>query len=127
MPVCNFEPPYAHGQVPMDHRAVSQPPMAEWPDECVWWQLKSERYDAERMGDNYHNQQYLENLEMEWLRRNLCSRCQREIDEPLAEQIAELESRARNAEDKLGRIRKEIAETPDIVLRPHVVKILDEP
>jgi hypothetical protein len=116
----------AHGTVPMHHAAARPRPMAEWPDECVWWQLESERYDADSKGGNYVNQQFLENLEMEWLRRNLCSRCLRQIDEPLDERFAELESRARNAEDKLGRIRKAVAESPDIILRPQVGKILDE-
>jgi hypothetical protein len=66
MPVCGFEAPFSHG-VPMHH--VAGRPLAEWPDECLWWQLKSERYDAERMGTNYANRQFLANLEGEWGRR----------------------------------------------------------
>lgn len=127
MDVCNFEAPFNHYSLPIDHRAAHPRPMAEWPDECVWWQLKSERYNAERQGHNYGDRTYLENLEIEWMRRGLCSRCQRDIDQPLAERFAELEERARNAEDKLGRIRKTIAERPDITLRPGVLSILDEP
>ena len=124
MPVCNFETPFSHG-VPM-HHVVGQP-LAEWPDECLWWQLKSERHDAERMGLNYTNQQFLANLETEWDRRGLCSRCFREIDQPLAERFVEVEARTASAEDKLGRIRKAVMEKPDIILRPELVRILDEP
>lgn len=126
MPVCDFEQPYQHGSVPL-HHATLQVPIAEWPDECVWWQLKSERYDADTKGDIYVNRQFLENLEMEWLRRGLCSRCMRAVDQPLGEQHAELEVRARNADDKLGRIRAAVMEMPDIILRPEIVRILDEP
>jgi hypothetical protein len=126
MTVCNFETPYNHHSVPIDHRAARTPPMPEWPDDCVWWQLKSERYDAERMGHNYSNTTFLENLEMEWLRRRLCSRCQREIDQSLAERFAELESRTHNAEDKLGRIRVAV-QRPDLTSPAEVRRILDEP
>ena len=53
MTVCDFERPY-HRAVPMHHSA-GQVPLAEWPSECLWWQLKSERYQAERMGRNYRS------------------------------------------------------------------------
>jgi hypothetical protein len=107
--------------------ASSQTPLAEWLDECVWWQLKSERHDAQRLGDDYGGRMFLANLEAEWTSRQLCSRCFREIDQPLAELFAELEARTSNSEDKLGRIRKAVAERADIILRPEIVRILDEP
>ncbi len=125
MTVCSFEAPFNHS-VPMVHAAAHPRQLAAWPDECVWWQLKSERYNADALADNYHGQQYLENLEMEWLRRGLCSRCQREMDEPLTARFDDLQSRARNAEDKLGRIRKAIMERSDLLVRPEIVRILDE-
>jgi hypothetical protein len=88
---------------------------------------QSERYDAKRQGENYSNRMFLDNLEAEWARRQLCSRGFREIDQPFAEQFTELEARTANAEDKLGRIRQAVMARPDITLRPEIVKILDEP
>jgi hypothetical protein len=49
------------------------------------------------------------------------------MDQPLTERFAELEARTASAEDKLGRIRKAVMEKPDIILRPELVRILDEP
>jgi len=40
--------------------------------------------------------------------------------------MSELEARAQNAEDKLGRIRRLITVTPDTALRPEIMSILDE-
>ncbi|MGA2830064.1 MAG: hypothetical protein ABSF03_28600 [Streptosporangiaceae bacterium] len=40
--------------------------------------------------------------------------------------MSELERRAHNAEEKLGRIRRVIAVTPDADLRPKLMSILDE-
>jgi hypothetical protein len=124
MEVCGLRPPFSHA-VPMHHAAV-QVSLSEWPDECIWWQLKSERYNADRLGDGYSSQQFLANLEAEWAGRQLCSRCYRQIDEPLAAQLAKWEARSADAENKLGRIRRVISEQPDSSLRPAVVKILDE-
>jgi uncharacterized metal-binding protein YceD (DUF177 family) len=124
MAVCDLKPPYRH-ETPMHHAAV-QVPLDEWPDECIWWQLKSERYNAERPGDSYSSQRFLANLKAEWESRQLCSRCCREIDQPLTEQFAELKDRVADAENKLSRIRKIMMEQPDITLRPEVAKILSE-
>jgi hypothetical protein len=126
MYACSFKPPFQHG-IPTVHATGLQISMPEWPAECVWWALKSERHDADRLGDGYYNGQFLQNLEKEWERRGLCSRCLRDIDQPLAEQVAELKARAESAEDKLGRIRRTAMERPDITLRPEVMRILDEP
>ena len=56
----------------------------------------------------------------------ICSRCHRDIDRGLDEQMSELETRERDAADKLGRIRRLIAVTPDADLRPKLMSILDE-
>ncbi len=93
-------------------------------DEQLLSALKWERYQADRPGAGIG--EFLANLEAEWQRRNLCSRCLRELDQALAEQVREIDERARNAEDKLGRIRKTLAENPDIISRPQVLRILDE-
>ena len=79
-----------------------------------------------RNGSNYTSTAYLANLESEWAIRGICSRCHRDIDRGLDEQISELESRERDAADKLGRIRRLMAITPDADLRPKLMGILDE-
>lgn len=50
--------------------------------ECLWAQLTYERQTAERLGSNYSGLKYLENLEVDWARRDLCSRCLKELDHP---------------------------------------------
>lgn len=122
---CNFTEPYDHS-FPVYHM-VGRGHLQTWPDECVWAQLQSERGLRDQMGNNYGEVVHLANLEAEWGRRGLCSRCRREIGPSLDEQMSELEARVRNAEDKLGRIRQTVATRPDLVLRPEVTKILDEP
>jgi hypothetical protein len=102
-------------------------PMHEWPAECLWAQLQQERSDKERQGSNYTDVTYLDNLERHWSDRGVCSRCLRDIDQGLDEQFSELQARAENAEDKLGRIRKAVMERPDIVMKPEIIRILDEP
>ena len=72
-----------------------------------------------------HSTAYLANLENEWAGRAICSRCHRDIDPGLDEQMSELETRAQNAAEKLGRIRQVITVTPDADLRPKLVSILD--
>jgi hypothetical protein len=100
-------------------------PMYEWPDECVWAQLQWERWQLDRY-PGYTGTTYLANLEEEWSRRNICSRCHRELDESLDTRISALETRAQDATDKLGRIRRLLMGTPDAALRLEIAKILDE-
>jgi hypothetical protein len=99
--------------------------MHEWPDECVWAQLQWERSQHDR-NPNYTSALYLANLEKEWSRRNICSRCHREVDESLDAQMSALEARAQDATDKLGRIRRLLMGTPDAALRPEIAKIIGE-
>jgi predicted PP-loop superfamily ATPase len=65
-------------------------------------------------------------LENEWARQGICSRCHRDVDTSLDEQISELEARAQTTGEKLGRIRRLIMITPDTALRPEIMSILDE-
>lgn len=122
--MCNFEPPYDHS-APVHHVGPggARPPFLEWPDECVWAQLQQERYNCDRMPDA--DTRYLANLEIEWERRGICSRCCREIDQDLAMQFAELKGRAENAERKLGDIRAAVTERPDLLSPPEIRRILD--
>jgi len=99
--------------------------MYEWPDECVWAQLQWERWQQDSY-PGYTGTTYVANLEKEWSRRNVCSRCHREVDERLETQMSTLEARAQDAADKLGRIRRLLMITPDATLRPEIAKILDE-
>ncbi len=96
----------------------------DWPDECLWAQLQYERWQQGR-NPGYTNTAYVANLENEWAGRAICSRCHRDIDPGLDEQMSELETRAQNAAEKLGRIRQVITVTPDADLRPKLVSILD--
>jgi hypothetical protein len=109
---------------PVNHTGLGIP-MYEWPDECVWTQLKYERWQRDR-NPNYTNTMYLDNLEKEWSGRGICSRCHREVDESLDEQVSALEAHAQDATDKLGRIRRLLMSTPDTTLRPEIARILDE-
>jgi hypothetical protein len=120
---CNFTTPFDHS--PPVHHGGAQIQLYELPDECLWAQLQYERWQQSRHHD-YTNTTYLANLEEEWARRGICSRCHRDIDDALDQQMSELEVRAQNAEEKLGRIRRLIMVTPDAALRPEVMSILDE-
>lgn len=99
--------------------------MYQWPDECVWAQLQYERWQQDK-NSGYTNTEYLANLEKEWTRRGICSRCHREVDENLDTQMSTLEVHAHDATDKLGRIRRLLMSMPDVALRPEIAKILDE-
>jgi hypothetical protein len=120
---CNFTQPFDHS-APV-HHGGAQILLHEWPDECLWAQLQYERWQQDR-GPNNTGTAYLANLEKEWARRGICSRCHRDVDISLDEQVSELEARAQNAGDKLGRIRRLIVITPDTALRPEIMSILDE-
>jgi hypothetical protein len=120
---CNFTEPFDHS--PPVHHFGGQRPLSEWPDDCIWAQLQYERWrhDSDK---GYTSELYLENLEREWARRGICSRCHREIDPDLNAQVSDLEARTQDAEDKLGRIRRLIMVTPDTMIRPEIMKILDQ-
>ena len=122
--MCNFEPPYDHSR-PVQHLLSWRVP--DYPDECLWAQLQEERANRDRDPGSYGEAKYLENLEIEWLRRNICSRCHRELDRDLATQFTELKDRAENAEQKLGEIRAALAKYADVMVRPEIGRILDRP
>ncbi len=119
---CNFAEPFDHR--PPVHHAGPQILLYEWPDGCLWAQLQYERWQQDR-GPNYTSTPYLANLEQEWARRNICSRCHRDLDASLDEQVSELQGSAHEAIDKLGRIRRILAVTSDNELRPEIMRILD--
>jgi hypothetical protein len=121
---CNFTAPFDHS-APV-HHGGHQLLLRDWPDDCVWAQLQYERWQQDRNGSNYTNSMYLENLEKEWGRRAICSRCHREIDQDLGEQMLRLETRAGGAEEKLTEIRLLLARTPDSELRPKLIDVLDK-
>ena len=120
---CNFVKPYYH-EAPV-HHGGAQLVMHEWPDECVWAQLQYERWQQRTRGDGYTGAAYLVNLEQEWASRGICSRCRRDIDAGLDSQMDELEAREHDIADRLGRIRRLMATTPDNELRPAIMAILD--
>lgn len=120
---CDFTTPFDHSR-PVNHGG-RQLLLMDWPDDCVWAQLQYERWQHDRDGANYTNHQYQENLEKEWSRRSICSRCHCEIDRDLHEQMLKLEMRAGGAEEKLTEIRLLLARTPDSELRPKLVDVLD--
>jgi hypothetical protein len=120
---CDFTEPYDHS--PPVHHAALQVQLRDWPDECVWAQLQYERWADERTEHKYTGE-FLANLEREWERRGICSRCHREVDSRLDRQMAELEARVHDAEDRLGRIRRLVPATSDQELRAKVNDILGE-
>jgi hypothetical protein len=121
---CAFTEPFDHSP-PVHHGGVPLP-MHQWPDECLWAQLQYERWQQDTKESNYPSTAYLANLDNEWARRGICSRCHREIDHSLDEQMSDLEGRAHDAAERLGRIRRLMAVTPDADLRPKLMGILDE-
>jgi len=73
--ICDFSEPFNHGSIQVNH--LPSLALLAWPAECLWAQLQSERYLAE--DKDYSAQNYLSNLEREWSRRGLCSRCLEEL------------------------------------------------
>jgi hypothetical protein len=116
---CNFDhtPPVNHTGFGIQ--------LYQWPDECVWAQLHYERWQHDSY-PNYTSTEYLANLEREWARRGICSRCHREVGESLDATMSALEARANDTTDKLGRIRRLLMSTPDSALRTEIAKIVDE-
>jgi hypothetical protein len=118
---CDFTEPYDHSS-PVHHAAL-QIHLRDWPDECVWAQLQYVRWEDERTEHKYTGD-FLGNLEREWQRRGVCSRCHREIDQPLDQQMTDLQARVHDAEEKLARVRRLLPTTSDPQLRAEVSKVL---
>jgi hypothetical protein len=106
-PVCHTKPVHDPNMRLRDYAAA-----------CLWAQVQWER---ER---NDGGLQYLENLEAEWQRRNLCSECLREVDHPFMTEVDELRQRAEWAEAKLAGIN-DAARLPDHAFRLAVLDILE--
>jgi hypothetical protein len=123
---CPAVPEYFDPAKPVYHtKPVHHPNMRlpDYPAACLWAQLQWER---ER---NDGGRQYLENLEAEWQRRDLCSECMRGLDHPFMTEVDELRRRAERAEAKLVGIN-DAARLPDHAFRLAVLDILereDEP
>ena len=117
---CPAVPEYFDSAKPVYHTKPVHHPNMRVPDytaACLWAQLQWER---ER---NDGGRQYLENLEAEWQRRNLCSGCLREADHPFMTEVDELRRRAARAEAKLADIN-DAARLPDQAFRLAVLDIL---
>jgi hypothetical protein len=123
---CPARPAYFDPHQPVRHsEPVHHPGMLvqDYPAACLWAQLQWERKR------NDGGPQYLENLEAEWQRRDLCSGCLRELDHPFMVEVDELRRRAEHAEAKLVGIN-DAARLPDHAFRLAVLDILereDEP
>jgi hypothetical protein len=112
----DFDPsqPIHHGE-PVHHPSLA---VQDYPAACLWAQVQWERKR------NDGGSQYLENLEAEWQRRNLCSGCLRELDHPFMIEVDSLRRRAEQAEAKLAGIN-EATRLPDASFRLTVLSILD--
>jgi hypothetical protein len=110
-----FDPaqPVRHGE-PVNHSGIL---VAEQPPGCLWAQLQWERKR------NDGGPLYLEILEAEWQRRNLCSGCLRDLDHPFMTEMDALRRRAEHAETKIADI-DEATRLPDQSFRYTVLSIL---
>ena len=120
-----FDPqtPVWHGK-PVNHTGT-QARIQDLPAECLWAQLQWEREHAERDGGK--SAEYLVNLEAEWSRRDLCSRCLQDLDHPFMTDVDALRHSAQVARGKLARIRGALSQLSDQELRPTLSAILAEP
>jgi hypothetical protein len=109
---------------PVHHSGI-QARLQDYPAECLWAQLQWEREESER-GVSV-SPGYLENLEAEWSRRDLCSGCLRGLDHPFMINVDELKQSALKAQGKLARIRGALSQLSDPELRPTLSAILAEP
>ena len=111
-----FDPgePVRHRE-PVNHVAV---PMQDYPAACLWAQLQWERKRNDGGG------QYLENLEAEWQRRNVCSECLRDLDHPFMTEVDGLRERAERAERQIAGIN-DAARLPDAAFKLAVLDILE--
>jgi hypothetical protein len=117
---CPGRPEYYDPAQPVRHREPvnhSGILVADQPPACLWAQLQWERKRSDG------GPQYLENLEAEWQRRNLCSGCLRDLDHPFMTEMDALSRRAEQAEAKIADI-DEATRLPDQSFRYTVLSIL---
>jgi len=100
---------------PVNHSGI---PVEDHPPACLWAQLQWERKR------NDGGPLYLENLEAEWQRRNLCSGCLRDLDHPFMTEVDGLRRRAQQAEAKIAAIN-EATRLTDQSFKYTVLSILD--
>ena len=112
-----FDPgrPVSHTR-PVSHVGM---PLQDWHPHCLWDQLQWER---ERGGGGAA---YLENLEAEWAKRNLCSHCLREEDHPYMLEVDDLRHQLARAESKLTAISETARLLPDGGFKMAAIEILD--
>lgn len=118
---CPAVPDYFNPNQPVWHSEPVHHPMTraqDLPAACLWAQLQWER----RRNDG--GPQYLETLETEWQRRDLCSECLRKNDHPFMIEIDDLQRRARQAEEKLAAIDG-ATRLPDQSFRLTVLSVLN--
>jgi hypothetical protein len=115
--------PIAHDK-PVHHSGI-QARVQDYPAECLWAQLQWEREQAER-GMSV-GPESLANLETEWNRRDLCSRCLLELDHPFMADVDSLKHAKLVADGKLIRIRAALGRLGETELRATLSAILDEP
>jgi hypothetical protein len=108
---------------PVSHGGI-QASIQDYPAECLWAQLQWEREQAD--GGAGASSGYLANLEAEWSRRDLCSRCLRDLDHPFMTEVDALRHSKRVAQGKLTRIRGALSLLSESELRKTLNAILDE-
>jgi hypothetical protein len=77
---------------------------AELPHDCLFTQLQYERH-AKASGRSGGGERYLETLEMEWLARNVCSRCHADLDEARAS-VTQMEAELTVLRERLDLIQE---------------------
>ena len=115
--------PVQHGK-PVHHSGI-QARIQDYPAECLWAQLQWEREQVD--ADATNNREYLANLEQEWSRRDLCSRCLQDLDHPFMTDVDSLRHAEQVAQGKLARIRGALGQLGDAELRPTLSAIVAEP
>jgi hypothetical protein len=120
----NPQAPIQHGK-PVNHSGIHAR-LQDYPAECLWAQLQWAREEVER-GTRQPDDKYLENLENEWSKRDLCSNCLRELDHPFMTEVDELRYQLLVAKGKLKRIGGALPRLSESELRHTVSAILDEP
>jgi hypothetical protein len=116
--------PIRHGK-PVHHSGI-QVRVQDYPDRCLWDQLKWAREEADR-GTRDADDKFLLNLETEWDHRNLCSQCLRELDHPFMTEVDSLRHARDVAEGKLKRINGALRQLGEAELRKTLTAILDSP
>jgi hypothetical protein len=119
-----FDPqaPVRHDK-PVSHGGI-QASIQDHPAECLWAQLQWEREQADRGASV--SPEHLANLEAEWSRRDLCSRCLQELDHPFMTDVNALRHSERVARGKLIRIEGALGKLGEAELRATLSAILAE-